>query len=139
MAPLRDAVRFVHRQHRQIPVRQMLKEVVKHQPFRGDIQQTNLPAAAAGHHVLLLFAALRRVQTGRRHAVGQQLIDLIFHQRDQRRDHDRQAAHDQRRYLITQRLAATGRHNHQAVTALERRLDNRLLARTELLVAEGLL
>lgn len=102
MAPLGDAVRFVHRQHRQIPVRQMLKEIVEHQPFRGDIQQTNLPAAAAGHHVLLLFAALGRVQTGRRHAVGQQLIDLIFHQRDQRRDHYRQAAHNQRRYLITQ-------------------------------------
>ena len=83
MAPLGDTVRFVYRQHRQVPVRQMLKKVIQHQPFRRDIQQTNLPAAAAGHHLLLLLAALRRVQTSRRHAVGQQLIDLVFHQRDQ--------------------------------------------------------
>ena len=79
MAPLRDTVRFVYRQHRQIPVRQMLKKVIQHQPFRRD-----MPAAAAGHHLLLLLAALRRVQTSRRHAVGQQLIDLVLHQRDQR-------------------------------------------------------
>lgn len=56
----------------------MLKKVIQHQPFRRDIQQTNLPAAAAGHHLLLLLAALRRVQTSRRHAVGQQLIDPSF-------------------------------------------------------------
>ena len=84
MAPLRDTVRLVYRQHRQVPVRQMLKKVIQHQPFRRDIQQTNLPAAAAGHHLLLLLAALCRVQTSRRHAVGQQLIDLVLHQRDQR-------------------------------------------------------
>ena len=34
--------------------------------------------------LLLLLAALRRVQTSRRHAVGQQVVDLVLHQRDQR-------------------------------------------------------
>ena len=84
MPPLRDTVRLIHRQHRRIPVRQMLKEVIQHQTFRGDIEQANLPGTAAGHHLLLLFAGLGGVDTGRRHAVRQQLIDLVLHQRDQR-------------------------------------------------------
>ena len=58
MAPLGDTVRFVYRQHRQVPVRQMLKKVIQHQAFRGDVEQANLSAAAAGHHLLLLLAAL---------------------------------------------------------------------------------
>jgi hypothetical protein len=115
----------------------MLKEVIQHQAFRRDIQQANLPGAAAGHHLLLLLAALGRVQTGRRHAVGQQLIDLVFHQRDQRRYHDRQAAQHQRGHLITERFAAAGRHHHQAVAAFQHRIDDGFLARAELLVAEG--
>ncbi|CSS61252.1 Uncharacterised protein [Shigella sonnei] len=62
----------------------MLKKVIQHQAFRGDIKQTNLPGAAACHHFKLLLAGLRRVKARRRHAVGLQLIHLIFHQRNQR-------------------------------------------------------
>ena len=58
MAPLGNTVRLIHRHHRQIPVRKMLEEVIQHQALRGDIQQANLPAAAAGHHLLLLLPAL---------------------------------------------------------------------------------
>ncbi len=84
MAPLGNTVRFIHCQQHRVPVRQMLKEVIQHQAFRGDIQQTHLPGTAPGHHFLLLLAGLGGVETGRRHAIRQQLVNLIFHQRDQR-------------------------------------------------------
>ncbi|MNB99359.1 hypothetical protein D3C75_466380 [compost metagenome] len=100
MSPLGNTVGFVHRHQHRIPVRQMLKKVIQHQTFRRDIQQADLPATATGHHLLLLLSGLRRVQTGRRHAVGQQLVHLIFHQRDQGRYHDGQAIQYQRRHLI---------------------------------------
>jgi hypothetical protein len=50
-------VRFIHRQQDRVPVREMLKEVIQHQAFRRDIQQADLPGAAAGHHLLLLLGS----------------------------------------------------------------------------------
>ncbi len=73
-------MRFIHRQQHRVPVRQVIEEVVQHQTLWRDIQQADLPGAAPGHHLLLLLAGLRRVKTGRRHAVGKQLVDLVFHQ-----------------------------------------------------------
>ena len=100
--PLRDTVRFIHRQQNRVPVREMVEEVVQHQAFRCDIQQTNLPGATPGHHLLLLLPGLRGIKTGRRHAVGEQLINLVFHQRNKGRYHDRQAVKHQRGHLITE-------------------------------------
>lgn len=71
MSPLRDTVRFIHRQQYRIPVRQMIKKVVQHQAFRRNIQQTNLSGTAPRHHLKLLLAALSGVQARRRHTVRQ--------------------------------------------------------------------
>ena len=79
VSPLGDTVCFIHRQQNRIPVREMVEEVIQHQAFRRDIQQADLPGAAPGHHLLLLLPGLRRVQTGRRDAVGEQLVNLVFH------------------------------------------------------------
>ena len=43
--------------------------------------------------------------------------DLIVHQRDQRRNHDRGAGAAQGGKLVAQALAAAGRHQHQRVAA----------------------
>ena len=44
-------------------------------------------------------------------------VDLVLHQRDQRRDDDAGAGADQCRDLVAQRLAAAGRHQHERVAA----------------------
>ena len=88
---------------------------------------------------MLLLAGLAGVKAGRRHAVGKELIDLIFHQGNKRRYHDRQAVEHQRGHLIAQRFAAAGGHYDQAVTPAQRRIDNGFLAWAKLLVAEGFL
>ena len=56
-----------------------------------------------------------------RHA--RQRLDLVLHQRDQRRDHQRQVRPHQRRQLVTERLARAGGHHHQDVATGAGRLD----------------
>ncbi len=118
-------------------MREMLKEVIQHQAFWGNVEQADLAAATARHNALLLLPALGGVEAGGGHTVRQQLIDLIFHQRYQRRYHHRQTALYQRRNLIAEGFPAAGRHDHQTVAPSEHGLNDGLLARTELLVAEG--
>ena len=59
-----------------------------------------------------------------------QRVDLILHQRDQRRHDDAGAGPDERRDLVAQRLAAAGRHQRQHVAAGEQRLDDRRLVQS---------
>lgn len=91
MPPLGNTVRFIYRQQYRVPVRQIIKEVIQHQALGRNVQQADLPATAACHHLLLLFTALGGVQTRRRYTVCQQLIDLVFHQGNQRRNNHGEA------------------------------------------------
>jgi len=69
--------------------------------------------------------------------------DLVVHQRDQRRDHHRDALPGllarNCRNLVTQRFAAAGGHQHQRVATRHHVLDDRLLRPTELTVAKDFL
>ena len=67
---------------------------------------------------------------------GGQRVDLVLHQRDQRRDDHPDARPDQRRDLVAQRLAAAGRHQHQRVAAADDVVDDLLLLAAEGVVAE---
>jgi len=61
-----------------------------------------------------------------------QRVDLVLHQRDQRGYHDADARPQQCRDLVTHRLAAAGRHQHDRVAARNNVLDD-----LELLAAEA--
>ena len=67
-----------------------------------------------------------------------QRVDLVFHQRDQRGHHDADARTQQRRDLITHRLAAAGRHQHNGVAPCNNVLDDRELLATEAVEPENL-
>ena len=73
---------------------------------------------------------------GRAQADLGQRVDLVLHQRDERRDHQRRAAEQPRRDLIGERLAGAGRHDADAVAAGQHRVDDLLLAGAERFVAE---
>ena len=60
-----------------------------------------------------------------------QAIHLIFHQGDERRNHQGHAIEQERRQLVAQRFAAAGGHHHQGVFPLQNRLDDGLLAVAE--------
>jgi hypothetical protein len=57
-----------------------------------------------------------------------ELVRLVLHQRDQRRDHHGQPGQQQRRELVDQRLARAGGHHHQRVAAVQDGADHLLLA-----------
>ncbi|MNI71239.1 hypothetical protein D3C73_1271000 [compost metagenome] len=59
MAPLRNTVRFVHRQQGRWVAAELIEETVHHQPLGGDIQHFDLAAAATRHHLELLLTRLR--------------------------------------------------------------------------------
>jgi hypothetical protein len=63
-------------------------------------------------------------------------VDLIAHERDERRDDDRRSGQHQCRQLITQRLTRAGRHDGQGIAAGQQMLDDRALARTKIGMTE---
>ena len=92
------------------------------------VQQRDLAAQHALLHRVGLLARQRGIEERGLHAGLVQRADLVVHQRDQRRDHDRHAvagalARDGRD-LVAQRLAAAGGHQHQRVAAGDDMVDD---------------
>jgi hypothetical protein len=81
-------------------------------------------------------AAQGRIDVRCCNAARGQGIDLIFHQRNQRRDHHCEAVELLRRNLIAQRFAHAGRHHHQRVFALQDVIDDDFLQTAKISVAK---
>lgn len=62
--------------------------------------------------------------------------DLVVHQRDERRDDERDALADEARQLVQEGLAASGGHDDEAVAAGERGVDDLALQGAELVDVE---
>src|ERR1051325_10465749 len=63
-------------------------------------------------------------------------VDLVLHERDERRDHEYGAGQDLGRNLERERLAGTGGHDADAVATGEPRVDDAPLPGAELAIAE---
>ena len=131
LAPLGDAVGFVHDDIGQRQLAHGLEKVPGEQPFRRRIDELVHPTAGPGKDLLLLHRPLGGVDGRRRQPSLLKASDLILHQRDQRRDHQCHPRREQRRKLITHRFARTGGHHAKGVPAGKQRFDKLLLARTE--------
>ncbi len=144
VTPLADAMRLVDGEQAELAALvqriELRQEARRRDALRRRVQQRQL----AAHEPLLdgrgLAAGLRRVQELGVHARFVQRADLVVHQRDQGRHHDRDAMSGalsgDRRNLIAQRLAAAGGHQHQRVAAADHVIDDRGLRAAKLLVAE---
>ena len=66
---------------------------------------------------LLLVSRKRAVNPCCGNAAFDQGIDLVLHQRNERRDHNRQAGQDDRRGLVTKRFSAACRQNDNRIGA----------------------
>ena len=60
------------------------------------------------------------MRNARAEADARHRVDLVLHERDERRDHERRAAEEARRDLVGERLPRAGRHDADAVAAGER-------------------
>ena len=85
-----------------------------------------------------LLGSEARVEEGGAQADPAHRVDLVLHERDERRHDQRRATQDPGRDLVGERLPGAGRHDAHAVPAGQHRVDDGLLARPELTVAEHL-
>ena len=125
--PLRHAMRLVDRKQRDLGPAEQGEAARRQQPLRRDIEQVEIAGDQPPLDLGGFLERQRRIQHRRLDAGLEQARDLVAHQRDQRRDHDAAAFAQQRRQLIAQRLAAAGRHQHQAIAAVGDMPDDLLL------------
>jgi hypothetical protein len=76
------------------------------------------------------------VERGRGNALPAELVYLIFHEGDQRRDHEGCALEEKGRKLVADRLSGPGRHDREQVLAFERGAHDGFLALPKGIVAE---
>ncbi|OQA05419.1 MAG: hypothetical protein BWY66_02504 [bacterium ADurb.Bin374] len=132
VAPFRQAVRLVDDDKADLPLGKGVAERAVAHLFGGDPQDVDI---AEGD----FFVGLRPLEDGKqaverpdvRDAAPREGVDLVFHQRLERRYDEGQQVSlprlHQRGKLVTERLAAAGRQDDEAVPAFEDRFDDILL------------
>ena len=136
VAPLGHTVRLVDREQRDLALVEQPRGRLDPEPLGRQVEQVEVTGQEGLLDLAALLVVLGRVEeTGPDPERGQR-VDLVLHQRDQRRDDHPDTGPDQRRDLVAQRLAATGRHQHQGVTAADDGLDDVLLLAPERVVPE---
>ncbi len=135
--PLRDAVGLVDHEQAHARVAHRVEERPRREPLGRHVEQAQLAARGGGQGRAVLRArALRVDQTDPRAGHRGQALDLVLHERDQRRDDQRQVIAHQGGKLIAQRLARAGGHDDQRVAVGQGRLHRLALAGAETLEAE---
>jgi hypothetical protein len=138
MAPLADAMRLVDRKERNLDAREHLLEARHHQPLGRHVNEVEFTAQQLPAHRGRILGAERRVERGSPHAGLLQRLDLVVHQRDQRRNDDTHPRPADRRDLVAGRFSRAGRKQHHRVAALGDVADHRLLLAAEARVPEHL-
>jgi hypothetical protein len=139
VSPLADAVRFVDRDEANgLPADERSKRLaaLADESLRRDVEQPIASGGQPGGDLLPRVARHPAVKARRRHAVADERVDLILHQRDQRRDDDGEAAVVREGgNLKAERLAAAGRQDDERIAAGENRIHRLALHRPERRVA----
>ena len=136
LPPLGDAVRLVDREKRHRHPCSQGKEALRLQPLRRDVQKLILSGGRFCIGASQLLERQRAVEKRRRYPCLRQRCYLVFHQGNERRDHNRQPRQQQRRKLIADRLSPAGRHHAQHIAPGQNRVNQRLLPAAERRVTE---
>ena len=134
VAPLRNAVGFVDGIERDGNCLEKFNVFLFRQRFGRHIEQFGLARQDVGFHLIDGAAVERRIQKVSDSVVGREVahcVDLVFHQGDERRNHDRCALHEQGGQLIAERFSAAGGHEHEHVVSSHQRKDNLFLVSFE--------
>jgi len=116
-------------------VAQFLLKEFGSQTLRGDIKQLHVTedAVLKGNDDFLVC------QTGidgcRLDALAEQMVDLVLHEGDERRDDDTDAVHGEGWHLERDGLATARRHQSKCVVTGTYRLDNLTLNAPEIIIA----
>ncbi len=107
------------------------------EPLGRRVDEARLPGRDACEARRRLLRGERRVDERRgRRDLRRQLVHLVLHERDERREHERRLGAQHRRELIRERLSRAGRHERERVAACDRGAYDVLLPRPEGVEAE---
>ena len=133
--PLRNAVRLVHGDQRNFHLREAHPKQFAVDPFGGDIEKLHVAVNAVVEDAVDLLPPASSMDRLGQDPAAAQPVDLVFHQRNERRDNDAYSFGRKRRYLVDDRLAAAGGHQHERVTPRGDRFDCLELQRSERVVS----
>ena len=139
IAPLRDAVRLVHDDVAEGQDLQVRLEQRRAQALRRDVQELEIPVGSVVERSVHLPPVHAGVDGQGADAPGGEVLHLVFHQGDQRRDHERKPFLHQGGHLEAHRFAPARGQDGQHVATLGRRRNDLFLHRPEGFVAPILL
>ena len=113
---------FVDGEERDVLLLQKIERARYDQPLRRHIEQSQLAGFDLAGNVALLAERVRAVHRRGWNAARGEAIDLILHQRQQRRYDDCQPFATHRRRLEAERLAAARRHHDERIAVFQNAL-----------------
>ena len=131
VAPFTDAMGFVDGDEGGLPFFEIVEEAGEHEAFGRDVEEFERIVVQAAKAFFGFVGGEGGIEAGREDAAGGELIDLIFHQRDQRRNDDSQAVVEDGGKLEAERFAAAGGQEREGVAAGEDVGDDFLLVRAK--------
>ena len=129
-------MRLVDREQRDLQLLRERAEAVGQQPLRRDVEDLVSAEARVAVGLAQLLDGHGAVDAAGRDAGVLQGHDLILHERDERRDDERQPRQQQGGHLIADGLTGTGGHHGQHVLPGQQALHDLLLPGAEAVVAK---
>ena len=135
VAPLRDAVGFVHGQQPHVHALHAQAECFGGEAFGSCVEELGVAVGAVVEGDVDLPRRQSRVDGRGGDALGPQAVRLILHEGDQGRNDDAEPGTCERRNLVGERFSAAGGHQRQRVAPVHHRTDDPLLHGAERVVA----
>ncbi len=127
---------LVDRDERTVHLAEERAEPGEHEPLGRDVDERHLAPGDQRHAPAHLRCVERGSEIGRADSARLERLDLIGHERHQRRYDQGSPLQDRRRELVAQALAAARRRHEQEPAPREQRFHRLALARTKLRVAQ---
>ena len=135
--PLRNAVRLIHHDQRNLPLGEHLRKARHAQALRRNEQELQFAGQVVAASLPRIHPAAPGMNALHSKTPSLELGHLVFHQGDQGTDDQRRPAARNGRQLIAQRLARPGGHDQQHVAPFDHRPANRFLIGEESVETEG--
>ena len=129
--PLAQAVRFVHRQQRNLHAAQQIHEALLRKAFGGHVQHLQLAISQSLHHLAVFLSPEGGVHRRSGNPPGLQCVHLVLHQGNQGRDHHREPGPAQRRELVAERFTTTRGHDTHGIPTGKNSLHHFVLPRAK--------
>ena len=138
VAPLRDAVRLVDGEQRDLRLAELGEEALVVEALGRDVEELQAAVSQPLRDGANVGCVEARVEPRGVDALQREQVDLVLHQRDQRGDDDGDAVEEQRGQLVAEALPRAGREDRERGASCEERVDHVLLAGPERREAEPL-